>query len=217
MKTRIILAALAASVLMAGEAQAAQIYFQDFSNGLNANEQVGGDFAVAGGSVGHTSYYRPNDYSYYQVRLDLTDASSALLMFDFKINSEYTWDGLGVAASTNGVFSAQKALTPTVPELYGNLQGSARDLLGPKGLSGISQGRASFDLSHLVGQTIFLRFQFASDGAVTGDGVDLDNISVTGSIPSAVPEPATWAMMIAGFGMAGSAIRRRRRWGLATA
>ncbi|MEK7430889.1 MAG: PEPxxWA-CTERM sorting domain-containing protein [Pseudomonadota bacterium] len=28
-------------------------------------------------------------------------------------------------------------------------------------------------------------------------------------IPSAVPEPATWAMMIMGFGLAGSAIRRR--------
>ena len=28
--------------------------------------------------------------------------------------------------------------------------------------------------------------------------------------PSAVPEPATWAMMIGGFGMAGAAIRRRK-------
>ena len=32
----------------------------------------------------------------------------------------------------------------------------------------------------------------------------------TGSIPSAVPEPATWAMMIVGFGLAGAAMRRRR-------
>lgn len=30
------------------------------------------------------------------------------------------------------------------------------------------------------------------------------------TLPSAVPEPATWAMMIAGFGMTGTAIRRRR-------
>ena len=28
--------------------------------------------------------------------------------------------------------------------------------------------------------------------------------------PSAVPEPATWAMMLVGFGLAGSAVRRRR-------
>lgn len=33
--------------------------------------------------------------------------------------------------------------------------------------------------------------------------------SVQVSSPSAVPEPATWAMMIVGFGLAGSALRRR--------
>jgi hypothetical protein len=30
------------------------------------------------------------------------------------------------------------------------------------------------------------------------------------TVPTAVPEPATWAMMIAGFGLAGAALRRRR-------
>jgi PEP-CTERM motif len=29
--------------------------------------------------------------------------------------------------------------------------------------------------------------------------------------PGAVPEPATWAMMIGGFGMIGGALRYRRR------
>ena len=40
--------------------------------------------------------------------------------------------------------------------------------------------------------------------AVTGGRVVLD-------VPSAVPEPATWAMMITGFGLAGAALRRRGR------
>jgi hypothetical protein len=31
-------------------------------------------------------------------------------------------------------------------------------------------------------------------------------------ITGAVPEPATWAMMIAGFGLVGGAMRRQRRW-----
>jgi hypothetical protein len=31
-----------------------------------------------------------------------------------------------------------------------------------------------------------------------------------GSLPSGIPEPATWAMMICGFGMAGASLRRRR-------
>lgn len=41
------------------------------------------------------------------------------------------------------------------------------------------------------------------DGVVVGEGGP-------GSQGSAVPEPATWAMLIAGFGTAGAALRRRR-------
>jgi len=37
-------------------------------------------------------------------------------------------------------------------------------------------------------------------------GVFFDDVSVSG----AVPEPATWALMIGGFGMAGATLRRRR-------
>jgi len=38
-------------------------------------------------------------------------------------------------------------------------------------------------------------------------GVYLDNVSVTGG---AVPEPATWALMLTGFGLAGATLRRRQ-------
>ncbi|MBS0502770.1 MAG: cistern family PEP-CTERM protein, partial [Proteobacteria bacterium] len=45
------------------------------------------------------------------------------------------------------------------------------------------------------------RWQAGQNGASASGG---------GTIVTAVPEPATWAMMIAGFGLAGAAIRRRR-------
>jgi hypothetical protein len=45
------------------------------------------------------------------------------------------------------------------------------------------------------------------------DAWGIDN--VTYGVGSAVPEPATWAMMIMGFGLAGSAVRRRRALALA--
>ncbi|MBB5685489.1 PEPxxWA-CTERM sorting domain-containing protein [Sphingobium boeckii] len=46
-----------------------------------------------------------------------------------------------------------------------------------------------------------------------GTAFELDNIRFS----NAVPEPATWAMMITGFGMVGSGMRRGRRTKLATA
>ena len=45
-------------------------------------------------------------------------------------------------------------------------------------------------------------------------GTASGNVAYGGSItfvPNAVPEPATWAMMLVGFGMVGSAMRYRRR------
>ncbi len=39
----------------------------------------------------------------------------------------------------------------------------------------------------------------------------VDDISFQGPSPAAVPEPATWAMTIGGFGLIGSAMRRRRQ------
>jgi hypothetical protein len=38
----------------------------------------------------------------------------------------------------------------------------------------------------------------------------LNNVSASYVDVGAVPEPATWAMMIGGFGMVGGAMRRRR-------
>lgn len=47
-------------------------------------------------------------------------------------------------------------------------------------------------------------------GIVTGV-VQIDNITYS-PLASAVPEPSTWTMTIAGFGIAGAALRRRRRF-----
>ncbi len=55
---------------------------------------------------------------------------------------------------------------------------------------------------------------YASQSVTSSNlGVGLDNVGVTMTAPPSsgvVPEPATWAMMIIGFGAAGSSIRRRK-------
>lgn len=56
---------------------------------------------------------------------------------------------------------------------------------------------------------------YASGSGVPSDCTRLGdcdlNFRFTAITPSAVPEPATWGMMTAGFGVAGSALRRPRR------
>ncbi len=49
-------------------------------------------------------------------------------------------------------------------------------------------------------------------GTTSSDNVGpvIDNILATVTAVSAVPEPGTWSLMIAGFGLAGLAMRRRR-------
>jgi len=46
---------------------------------------------------------------------------------------------------------------------------------------------------------------------ITYDTMFKSNVSTDDGDPGAVPEPATWAMMVAGFGVAGVALRRRRK------
>lgn len=68
----------------------------------------------------------------------------------------------------------------------------------------------------------FGKYGFARDGAdikrfqVSGAYFALRDLA-TADIASGVPEPATWAMMIIGFGGVGYAVRRSRRQGLALA
>jgi len=49
-----------------------------------------------------------------------------------------------------------------------------------------------------------------ADWTVGIDRAQLDNVALSARPTAAVPEPAAWALMIGGFGLAGSALRRRR-------
>jgi hypothetical protein len=59
-----------------------------------------------------------------------------------------------------------------------------------------------------------LRFSADPSTSSTFFGLALDNVSIA---TLAVPEPATWAMMIFGFGAAGVSMRARKQKSLATA
>ncbi|MBN8832679.1 MAG: PEP-CTERM sorting domain-containing protein [Sphingomonadales bacterium] len=63
-----------------------------------------------------------------------------------------------------------------------------------------------FTLFARTGNAGSVSFSFATNSA-DNVGPLLDNVSL--DISSAVPEPATWAMMIGGFALVGAAMRRR--------
>ncbi|MGZ3376624.1 MAG: PEPxxWA-CTERM sorting domain-containing protein, partial [Phenylobacterium sp.] len=62
-------------------------------------------------------------------------------------------------------------------------------------------------------------FPYGLDNAfsalVSDHGVHLENFAFSVAGGGAVPEPASWALMIGGFGLAGAALRRRRQVALA--
>ena len=76
-------------------------------------------------------------------------------------------------------------------------------------LTGAALSAGAFGGDQSVGRRMTYSFNGQKVTSVefssSGNSFEFDNIS------TAVPEPATWAMMITGFGLAGSAIRRRRQ------
>lgn len=80
--------------------------------------------------------------------------------------------------------------------LYGSLMPAETNEKGELAMGGIYAGVGgghNVDLNNYVSPGFGITFDFA------------------GSSVTAVPEPSSWAMMIAGFGLAGSALRRRKQ------
>ncbi|MDP3853922.1 MAG: PEPxxWA-CTERM sorting domain-containing protein [Phenylobacterium sp.] len=77
-------------------------------------------------------------------------------------------------------------------------------------LGGVLQGSISRSISGNAGARL-LAASGTFDKAVVSSDVDFAFAQVRYSLGSAVPEPATWAMMIVGFGAVGGAVRNARR------
>jgi hypothetical protein len=153
----------------------------------------------------------------------------------------FTSADLEVLASPYGVSSANQINMYSVTTLYSALLNqtggvAAYDDLGDGSLYGFASmlnsltttslgGTAVQDINAAAGSIFIVGFTNATLNLQNPEGVDF-GIYTNGSeaghpiltlgTTAAVPEPATWAMMITGFGMAGVSLRRRRS-ALATA
>ena len=94
----------------------------------------------------------------------------------------------------------------------GLLAGSFTNTMDLKA-AGSDWQRFSYDFT-ATSPSVRLTFLSSTSLASSSLGVGLDNVTFDslGGAPvgGAVPEPATWAMMITGFGLAGASLRRRR-------
>jgi len=105
----------------------------------------------------------------------------------------------------------QSTLQATITTLDGTIVAQSQAFTHTAGNRTWSTKSWTTDLD--PGQYIFKLSGVGSGNAwdVLVDDVQLNAVSG----PSAAPEPSTWALLIAGFGMAGAALRRRERQRLA--
>ncbi|PZQ56854.1 MAG: hypothetical protein DI570_20445 [Phenylobacterium zucineum] len=89
---------------------------------------------------------------------------------------------------------------------YGGIFDGPGTTMGIGGTTGAWMSGSGDDQKYIVNLNTnrYKEFWFGNNNDAA-DGYRLDSISV-----AAVPEPATWALMIGGFGMTGATLRRRR-------
>jgi hypothetical protein len=225
-------AAFAVMALGAGAAQASQVFNDNFNGengGVPADPYTGfAHFTVLGGSVTLNQGARCDGGSGGCVGLDGTALGGA----EFEMTNGLSFSAGSLVTLTYDIagnhHDCSKCAADDEYEAgfgFSSLNESMHDLtldgvnLGnfttPTGLDLFGDGFAVplFDpwRSHTISFTavdsgmVKARFRsFSSDGV----GPLLDNVGL--SVRGGVPEPASWALMILGFGAAGAALRRRR-------
>jgi hypothetical protein len=167
---------------------------------------AGGPVSLPGWTVGSGSVDLTDTSSVWgpagsgQYSLDINGWNAGLLSQSFKTV-------LGRVYTVSFNYSRNPANAPYTATATVTAGGQGLDVtaLGDGGFGGMSSmlwqtGQFSFQGTGGT-QTIALAATIPGNA-----GVFFDNVSVSG----AVPEPASWALMIGGFGLTGAALRRRR-------
>ncbi len=139
---------------------------------------------------------------YFGEQWRLGTASTDTLRFEYSLDatslSNGSWtafDALDFASISNGIGSGSASSA-----LDGNAAGNRKAI-----------GATIGNLSIADGSGFAIRW-IDRDVGGSDHGLAIDDLTLTAMLaPSAVPEPAAWAMLIGGFGFAGAALRRRAK------
>jgi hypothetical protein len=142
---------------------------------------------------------------------DTDDKNHHALTFDLVGNPTITISGLGAPFTTNGTQAAGSTPAPSFGswDYVINLPKGSAD---PSSFSFKATGTAPLTLDfNTVGAN---HIYFASD--IVGANGNTGNVGAT-LLAGGVPEPASWALMLIGFGSLGAALRHRRSQALVLA
>ena len=133
---------------------------------------------------------------------DITNQENAIASLPGSFTWDGNWSGLGTAGNVI------TALTGTNEIDFGKM-------LYGQTIIGAHFGNIQDNTGHSGNVSVFWLFDFGTAGAnyITLDhtrGFSNAALYTTAAPPPGVPEPATWAMMLMGFGAAGAGLRRRR-------
>lgn len=191
--------AAGAFALVAVQAQAATVFTQSVPTGeLTSPGSISYSFS-AGTGAGSVSFNIDGYRTLDGAGSGFSCGAACDDVFTLSLNNIAIYSAAFVlgGAGFNQVFFKPLGATEA-PLSYGFNQGGFADLFVPLNLvNGINT------------------LTFAYTGVAQGSGDEafgINNLVVSGTSAAAVvPEPATWAMMIGGFGLIGGAMRRRRK------
>jgi hypothetical protein len=192
--------ALLASTLLFGTANAATINFGSFTAGTVLTNQVAGlTFSMSGGPTTATAPIV--GYGYFDAVLSLNNSGNfgsgtdgyptgATVTIDFASavsGVSFTFNNYGNNTGNDSIYQAFDAANALISS------GSLANVNGFSLVNGAGSGIKSLVISN-------------------GSGGGYNWIYGVGELSynGGVPEPAAWAMMLAGFGLVGAAMRRRQ-------
>lgn len=152
----------------------------------------------------------------YQFSYTMTNTSGApidaarLTIFGFNTDPNVTGVSTGAGDLFNVIASGNQPNGLANIDVCFKDSGPANNCTGANqglSISAASSGTFNLNFANLPEKLVLSHFSVRYQG-IDSRALGISDGSASG-IPTAVPEPAAWAMMLAGFGLVGSAMRRR--------
>lgn len=203
------LTTVAAAVLLAGSAQAATITNGSFENGTFTTAPfdtlAAGDASITGWTIGGAGVDWIGSFwvaSEGGRSIDLSALNAGSLS-----QTRSTIEGQSYKLTFD--LAGNPTGAPILKIVAVSINGGAPTNFGfdPSGASNANMGWLS-QTYNFTATSASSVLSFTSL-AETASGPALDNVAIA-DVTAAVPEASTWAMLIAGFGIAGASLRRRR-------